>query len=491
MHLRSRRVTNSLPERDSPLPSGRRRSKRLAKPGIVVQIRRKKLDGKKASRKMSQSDLASSEKRRNPKRKAAAPPQSHVLPDNLLEEAMKPLTSDDIGEWDGWIELESEPAFFNMILKDLGVKDVKVQELFTLDQDSLDILPKPVYGLIFLFQYAPSLDDDDAGDVTGPVWFANQTTSNACATVALLNIVMNHADIDLGGELEAFKEATAEMSTAVRGYELGRNRFIRKTHNSFARRMDCLNADLFLENEASDLKTGKRAAASRNTSRKKKPKKRHSNDYGYHFIAYVPSGGSVWELDGLRGNPRRLGRFDGQYWTNTARPHIEARMLQYEESQLSFNLLSLCQSTFRGYRNSVRAALSAVHFLDARMKTQHGDAYSKLVSDDDNELDTDDALLLAEYSLKPEDVFEKFAADSLKSRVSEGNLSASDGASLRHEFVIKARAAMGEYRDEAMVAVLDEERVTARKKDYGSVLHKWISKLAEKGSLEDIVKLSV
>ncbi len=113
MQLRNRRVANKLPERDSPPPSGRRRSKRLARPGIVVQIRRKKPDGKTASRKMSQSDLASSEKRRNPKRKAAAPPQSHVLPDNLLEEAMRPLTSEEIEEWDGWIELESEPVSYD------------------------------------------------------------------------------------------------------------------------------------------------------------------------------------------------------------------------------------------------------------------------------------------------------------------------------------------------------------------------------------------
>lgn len=59
---------------------------------------------------MSEPDLANSNQRRNPKRKAAAPPQSHVLPDDLLEEALKPLTSEDLDEWDGWIELESEPV---------------------------------------------------------------------------------------------------------------------------------------------------------------------------------------------------------------------------------------------------------------------------------------------------------------------------------------------------------------------------------------------
>lgn len=117
---------------------------------------------------------------------------------------------------------------------------------------------------------------------------------------------MNHAAIDLGSELKAFKEATSKMSTAMRGYELGINKFIRKTHNSFARRMDCLNADLFLENEASDTKSRKRVP-SRAMSRKKKSKKRSNNEYPYHFIAYVPSGGVVWELDGLRGKPQKIG----------------------------------------------------------------------------------------------------------------------------------------------------------------------------------------
>ncbi|XWW99963.1 hypothetical protein V2A60_007977 [Cordyceps javanica] len=490
MHLRSGRVANRSPERDSSQTSVCHQSQRFAKSGIVVQFRRKKPNGEAISQKMSQSDLATNEQRRNPKRKAAAPPQSHVLPDDLLEEALKPLTSNDIEDWDGWIELESEPAFFNIILQDLGVQGVKIQELVSLDQDSLDILPKPVYGLIFLFQYAPFLDDDEAGDEGGPLWFANQTTSNACATVALLNIVMNHASIDLGSELKAFKEATSKMSTAVRGYELGRNKFIRQTHNSFARRMDCLNADLFLENEASDTKSRKRAPASRSTSRKKKPKKRRSDDYGFHFIAYVPSGGFVWELDGLRGKPRKLGSFDSDDWTSVARPQIEARLLQYEESQLSFNLLSLCQSPLQEYKKSILDTLTAVYLLDAGMTTRHGDAYTTLVSASDMQLDLNDSLLLSAYDLKPEDIAAELPAASLHLTLCDDMPNASEAANRRAELVTQARAAMGEYRGEAMVAMVDEERVTARKKDYGSVLHKWISKLAEKGVLGDIIKLS-
>lgn len=119
---------------------------------------------------------------------------------------------------------------------------------------------------------------------------------------------MNHDTIDLGSELQNFRKATENMSSAIRGYELSRNKFIRKTHNSFARRMDCLNADLFLETEASNAKSRKRSYFSRSAPTKKtKAKKRKDEEYGFHFIAYVPSGDSVWELDGLRGKPRKLG----------------------------------------------------------------------------------------------------------------------------------------------------------------------------------------
>jgi ubiquitin carboxyl-terminal hydrolase L5 len=101
------------------------------------------------------------EPRRNPKRKASETVLALAkLPDNLLEEALSPLTARDIEEWEGWVELESEPvshstflrsaklvilmscqAFFNIILRDLGVQDVRAQELFTVQQESIELLP--------------------------------------------------------------------------------------------------------------------------------------------------------------------------------------------------------------------------------------------------------------------------------------------------------------------------------------------------------------
>ncbi len=51
------------------------------------------------------------------------------------------MEPDELDEWEAWVELESDPAFFNVILQDLGVKDVKMQELFSVDEGSLSILP--------------------------------------------------------------------------------------------------------------------------------------------------------------------------------------------------------------------------------------------------------------------------------------------------------------------------------------------------------------
>lgn len=53
-----------------------------------------------------------SEPSRNPKRKAseAANQTTTTLPDKLLDEALAPLTPRDVQEWEGWIELESEPV---------------------------------------------------------------------------------------------------------------------------------------------------------------------------------------------------------------------------------------------------------------------------------------------------------------------------------------------------------------------------------------------
>jgi len=60
----------------------------------------------------------------------------------------------------------------------------------------------------------------------------------------------------------------------------------------------------------------------------------------FHFVAYVPFKGRVYELDGLKSGPIPLCEA-GADWLLAVRPHIEARIAKYASAQLLFNLMAL------------------------------------------------------------------------------------------------------------------------------------------------------
>lgn len=172
--------------------------------------------------------------------------------------------------WPGWVEMESEPAFFNVMLSDMGVQGVKVQEVYGLDPEMLAILPQPVHALIFLFRYR---DVDESGKGTecpSHVWFANQIPDFACATVALLNIVNNIKGLRMGEELHNFHEFTRDMDPLSRGDAIDNFEFVRQIHNSFGREIDFLNADRHWQQQINKLKKKQALAKARETREAKK-----------------------------------------------------------------------------------------------------------------------------------------------------------------------------------------------------------------------------
>lgn len=67
---------------------------------------------------------------------------------------------------------------------------------------------RPVYGLIFLFKWQPDLKTaKPAVEEDAPVYFAQQIINNACATQAMLSILLNQADkeLEIGEQLKQLK----------------------------------------------------------------------------------------------------------------------------------------------------------------------------------------------------------------------------------------------------------------------------------------------
>lgn len=125
-----------------------------------------------------------------------------------------------------------DPGVFTGILKELGTKGIEVEELYGLDPDLLSAL-HPVKALVFLFKWIggdlAAMDGKLEMPEDPAFFFAQQTITNACASQALLNAVLNinDPDVELGEELSNLKSFSEGLDPESRGHTIGMSEKIR------------------------------------------------------------------------------------------------------------------------------------------------------------------------------------------------------------------------------------------------------------------------
>ncbi|KAG7369866.1 ubiquitin carboxyl-terminal hydrolase, family 1 [Nitzschia inconspicua] len=245
---------------------------------------------------------------------------------------------------DDWCTIESDPGVFTELLGEIGCTAVQLEELWSLDDETLNALNETgeIYGLIFLFQWKSKSNEEktDAAKETlseeqipESLFFAHQVTTNACATQAILSVLLNQGDkIELGPTLKEFKDFTASFPPSLKGVAISGCEPIKKAHNAFGRTDAFLNDGKFVS--------------------------RHSaTEDVFHFVAYTPQNGTVYELDGLQSGPIVVGKLsdDEQLnvptkWLSLAREAIQKRM---EGDAIKFNLMAVIKDKRLGLKEMI------------------------------------------------------------------------------------------------------------------------------------------
>ncbi|KNE73398.1 hypothetical protein AMAG_20778 [Allomyces macrogynus ATCC 38327] len=66
------------------------------------------------------------------------------------------------------------------------------------------------------------------------------------------------------------------------------------------------------------------------------------DDRAFHYTAFIPYDGHVWELDGLLPRPKYIGPIrEGETWHSVVMEHIDLRMEQYDPDDQRCNVMSL------------------------------------------------------------------------------------------------------------------------------------------------------
>ncbi|KAL3436144.1 ubiquitin carboxyl-terminal hydrolase [Aspergillus tetrazonus] len=191
-----------------------------------------------------------------------------------------------------WRMLENNPDVMNQLATKLGLSsELQFYDVYSLNEpEQLAHVPRPAFALLVVIPLTPAWDesrkaeDADKEPYTGSgpdepiIWF-KQTIGHACGSIGLLHSLFNGPAVDFikpDSDLAAIRSNAIPLNMAERAELLYNNGPFELAHKSVE--------------QAGDSFAGPT-----------------SERDGGHFVAFVKSGGKLWELEGSRKGPLERG----------------------------------------------------------------------------------------------------------------------------------------------------------------------------------------
>ncbi|SOV19620.1 ubiquitin carboxyl-terminal hydrolase isozyme L3 [Plasmodium gaboni] len=222
---------------------------------------------------------------------------------------------------DIWTPLESNPDSLYLYSCKLGQSKLKFVDIYGFNNDLLDMIPKPVQAVIFLYPLnnnivsqnstISTIDNQNSKENFDNVWFIKQYIPNSCGTIALLHLygnLRNKFKLDKDSVLEEFFNKVNEMSAEKRGQELKNNKHIENLHHEFCGQV---------ENREDIL------------------------DVDTHFIVFVQVEGKLIELDGRKDHPTVHCFTNGDNFLYDTGKIIQDKFIEKCKDDLRFSALAV------------------------------------------------------------------------------------------------------------------------------------------------------
>ncbi|XP_043709457.1 ubiquitin carboxyl-terminal hydrolase 3-like [Telopea speciosissima] len=224
-----------------------------------------------------------------------------------------------------WLPLEANPDIMNQFLWGLGlpVDEAEFYDVYGLDDELLEMVPKPVLAVLFLYPLTAESEAErmsEQGSVkkepSEKVYFLKQTVGNACGTIGLLHAIGNvSSEIKLCEDsyLDRLFKSTAHMDPMERALFLEKDTEMEAAH---------LVAASAGDTETLDINT----------------------DVDTHFICFSCVDGELYELDGRKSQPTSHGPSSPSSLLQDVAKVIKS-MIQKNPDSMNFNVIALSRKS--------------------------------------------------------------------------------------------------------------------------------------------------